>query len=175
MRAVRPNVEFHVYGEVTGAHGDELRALVEDLHLSEAVYLNAPVKLDEMPQIIAEADIGVVPKRADTFGNEAFSTKILEFMSQGVPVVVSKTSVDRYYFKEDTVRFFTPGDSDSLAEAILDVMNNVSLRQSLIENGLRCAQENSWERRKDVYFDIINKLTDGSPHNEQAPRIQEGH
>ncbi len=35
------------------------------------------------------ADLGVVPKRAEGFGNEAFSTKILEFMACGVPVLVS--------------------------------------------------------------------------------------
>lgn len=158
IRTVHRNVEFHVYGDIAGAHGSELKDLVEELQLSDVVFFNAPVALDNMPQIIADADIGVVPKRAETFGNEAFSTKILEFMSQGVPVVVSKTSVDRYYFKEDTVRFFTPGDADSLAEAILDVMNKPNLRQSLIENGLRCAQENSWELRKYLYFDIINSL-----------------
>jgi glycosyltransferase involved in cell wall biosynthesis len=41
------------------------------------------------------ADLGVVPKRNDPFGDEAFSTKILEFMAMGVPVIVSETRIDR--------------------------------------------------------------------------------
>jgi glycosyltransferase involved in cell wall biosynthesis len=75
-------------------------------------------------QVIANADLGVVPKRADSFGNEAYSTKIMEFMSQGVPVVISRTKVDSHYFEEGTVHFFPSGDSQAMAEAMLDVVNN---------------------------------------------------
>jgi len=42
------------------------------------------------------ADLGIVPKRKDNFGNEAFSTKILEFMAMSVPVIVSDTMVDKF-------------------------------------------------------------------------------
>jgi glycosyltransferase involved in cell wall biosynthesis len=163
VRAACANVEFHIYGEATGTHGSELKALIEALRLENAVRLYDPVSLDQMPQIVADADIGVVPKRAEAFGNEAFSTKILEFMSQGVPVVVSKTKVDSYYYNEDTVRFFTPGDSDSLAQEILEVIQNADLRQRLIENGLHCASENSWERKKDIYLGIIHSLSPSRP------------
>ena len=64
---------------------------------------------------MAEADLGIVPKRNDSFGDEAFSTKILEFMASGVPVVVSSTRVDRHYFNDKVVRFFPSGDIGRLA------------------------------------------------------------
>ena len=66
---------------------------------------------------LANADLGVVPKRADSFGNEAYSTKIMEFMSLGVPVVVSSTKIDRFYFDDSVVRFFESGNADALATA----------------------------------------------------------
>ncbi len=47
---------------------------------------------------MSKADLGIVPKRAAGFGDEAFSTKILEFMALGVPVIASETQIDRYYF-----------------------------------------------------------------------------
>ena len=43
---------------------------------------------------MAAASVGVVPKRSEGFGNEAFSTKTLEFMACGVPVIVSRTRID---------------------------------------------------------------------------------
>ena len=66
--------------------------------------------IEQMPALIANADLGIVPKRADSFGNEAYSTKIMEFMSQGVPVVASRTKIDGYDSGDGSVRFFPSGD-----------------------------------------------------------------
>ena len=52
-----------------------------------------------------DGDLAVVPKRSDSFGNEAFSTKTFEFMALGVPLLISDTAVDRYYFNDSIVTF----------------------------------------------------------------------
>ena len=67
---------------------------------------------------MANADLGVVPKRADIFGNEAYSTNILEFMSLGVSVVVADTKIDKYYFSDSVVKFFHSGNEEDLAKLI---------------------------------------------------------
>ena len=91
----------------------------------------------QIARVMAEADLGVVPKRADSFGNEAYSTKIMEFMSLGVPVVVSSTQVDRYYFDKSVVRFFESGNDEELAQAMYEVLTNSQLRESMIRNAQR--------------------------------------
>jgi len=40
------------------------------------VFIRNPMPLREIAKVIESADLGIVPKRKDTFGNEAFSTKI---------------------------------------------------------------------------------------------------
>src|SRR5208282_1608550 len=115
-----PNAEFHIYCGAGGDQQDQLRLLVRQLGLEESVRFKGGVPLDQMAQVIANADLGVVPKRADSFGNEAYSTKIMEFMSQGVPVVASRTKVDSFYFEEGIVHFFQSGDSEAMAEAMLE-------------------------------------------------------
>jgi glycosyltransferase involved in cell wall biosynthesis len=82
-----PNAELHLYG---GRGGTErgLLQLAEGLGLNGSVKIFEGVPIDQIAGVIANSDLGVVPKRADSFGNEAYSTKIMEFMSQGVPVVV---------------------------------------------------------------------------------------
>ena len=69
----------------------------------------------KIAEVVANADLGVVPKRADSFGNEAFSTKIMEYMAEGVPAIVSKTRVDQSYFNDSIVRFFDSGNENELA------------------------------------------------------------
>lgn len=49
-----------------------------DLSSKGRVFMNDPVTLDEIVEIMTNADIGVIPKRNDDFGGEAFSTKTLE-------------------------------------------------------------------------------------------------
>ena len=57
-----PTAEFHIYG--CGGVLNDLMALVKDLRLEKKVLFCAPVALKDVPQLIANADLGVVPKRA---------------------------------------------------------------------------------------------------------------
>jgi glycosyltransferase involved in cell wall biosynthesis len=103
-----------------------------------------------MAGVIANADLGIVPKRADSFGNEAYSTKIMELMSQGVPVVVSRAKVDAFHFEEEVVHFFRSGDSQAMAEATLDVINNQELRESLVTRATSMSSAMTGAGRKGV-------------------------
>lgn len=156
IRDKLPHARFHIYGD--GGYKANLVALVEELGLSSCVMFFEPLSLREIAKVVGAADLGVVPKRADSFGNEAYSTKIMEFMSLGVPAVVSETRVDRYYFDNSVVRFFPSGDVEALAEAIYDVLTDRALRASLIQNAANYARQNSWERHKDSYLELVDRL-----------------
>lgn len=156
LRLKLPTVEFHIYGD--GGYKSNLVALVEELGLTGAVTFFEPLSLREIAQIVGGADLGVVPKRADSFGNEAYSTKIMEFMSLRVPVVVSATRVDRYYFDDKVVRFFPSGDVEALATAMHEVLTDSVLRDSFVQNASEYVRRNSWEKRKSDYFELVDSL-----------------
>src|ERR1039458_184132 len=113
IRTQLPNAEFHIYGD--GNMKDNLLKLTSELELTDAVRFFNPLPVRQIAEIMADADLGVVPKRADSFGNEAYSTKIMEFMSLGIPTVVSSTRIDRFYFDDSVVRFFESGNVDALS------------------------------------------------------------
>ncbi len=151
-----PQAEFHIYGN--GGVKDELVALSRELDLEKKIIFFDPVPLRQIVEIIANADLGVVPKRGNSFGNEAYSTKIMEFMSLGIPVVVSNTKIDRYYFDDSVVRFFESGNSDSLADAILEVLSNEKLRRDMVRSASEYVVRNSWESRKADYLRLVDSL-----------------
>jgi len=157
VRRKLPTAEFHLYGG--GNVEADLKQLAQRLDLNGSVKFLGSVSLDQIADVIANADLGVVPKRADSFGNEAYSTKIMEFMSQGVPVVASKTKIDSHYFEEGDVHFFPSGDSRAMANAMLDVINNKELRQELITRGYEYAERNGWDRKKQEYLDLVDSLS----------------
>jgi glycosyltransferase involved in cell wall biosynthesis len=153
-----PQAEFHIYGN--GSERESLKRLARDHGVEKAVRFQEEVVLDEIPQIIADADVGVVAKRADSFGNLAYSTKILEFMSQGIPVVLSRTEIDSYYFDDSVVSFFESGNVDALAGALIDVLQNDVGRQQMVARAFEYVARNDWETRKADYLSLVDGLCD---------------
>jgi glycosyltransferase involved in cell wall biosynthesis len=151
-----PQAEFHIYGD--GNMKSSLIALAAELGFNGQVRFFEPVRVKEIARVMANADLGVVPKRADSFGNEAYSTKIMEFMALGVPVVVSNTKIDRFYFDDSVVRFFESGNVDALATAMLDVLGDRELRQRMTANASAYSSRQSWELRKTDYLSIVDEL-----------------
>ena len=73
-------------------------------------------------------------------------------MSQGVPVVASRTAIDTYYFSDETVCFFKSGDDQAMAEALLRVIEDPDLRARLAQNGVDYAARNNWDSQKGEYL-----------------------
>ena len=150
------NAEFHIYG--VGPSLPTLMKLVERFGVQDRVVFKGMLPLHEIALVMENSDLGVVPKRKNSFGNEAFSTKTLEFMALGVPVIVSDTKIDSYYFSDSVVRFFRGGDPEDLAEAMLELITDRQARDSLKHNGLRFVQANCWDVKQTLYLQLIDSL-----------------
>jgi glycosyltransferase involved in cell wall biosynthesis len=133
-------------------------SLAEELGLNGSVRFFQPLGIREIAPVMANADLGVVPKRADSFGNEAYSTKIMEFMASGVPVVVSKTKIDSFYFNDSVVRFFESGNEENLAEAMGELLSSPELRRSLVMRANEYVAGNNWAKHKVEYLQLVDSL-----------------
>jgi glycosyltransferase involved in cell wall biosynthesis len=152
----RPNVEFHIYGD--GPCKNALLDLIGELKLEERVKVPPTRSLKEIAQIMSTADLGIVPKRKDNFGNEAFSTKILEFMAVGVPVIVADTMIDKFYFDDSVVKFFQSGDEDDLARRMREMIDNPSDRLRQIESASRFVSTIDWSAKQSDYLSLVDRL-----------------
>lgn len=148
---------FLIYGD--GPTRNSLIQLIQELGLEGRVIIEGVVPIDEISDVMSRADIGVVPKRANSFGNEAFSTKILEFMALGVPVIVSNTKIDKYYFSDDLVMFFENEDVDDLAAKMELMITNRDVREQYKTKSLEYIKGNNWDVKKRIYLDLISSLT----------------
>jgi glycosyltransferase involved in cell wall biosynthesis len=167
VRAQLPNAEFHIYGD--GNMKGDLVKLAKELELTDAVHFFNPVPVPQIAEIMANADLGVVPKRADSFGNEAYSTKTMEFMSLGIPTVVSSTRIDRFYFDDSVVRFFESGNVDALSDAMLETIRDRQRRRRMAANGLDYVTRNNWDSRRPAYLDLVDLLISGQHNSAVIP------
>jgi glycosyltransferase involved in cell wall biosynthesis len=167
IRTQLPNAEFHIYGD--GNMKDNLLKLTSELELTDAVRFFNPLPVRQIAEIMADADLGVVPKRADSFGNEAYSTKIMEFMSLGIPTVVSSTRIDRFYFDDSVVRFFESGNVDALSDAMLEIIRDRQLCRRMAAKGLDYVARNNWDSRRLAYLDLVDMLISGQHNSAVIP------
>lgn len=148
------NVRFVIVGN--GREKDNLEKLTNDLNLNGHVVFKDPVPRTEIPGLIRDADVGVVPKRSDKFADTALSSKLLEFAYMRKPVVVSRTTASKTYFDENMVLFFEPENSAELAEKIIRVYNDAKLRKTLSGNIDVFNQNHNWKKYEKLYFQFLN-------------------
>jgi len=158
-----PQAEFYIYGR--GPERENLAALIEELHLDNKVFIKDGMPIDKIAEVMANADVGIVPKKNDPFGGEAFSTKILEFMSLGVPMIVAGTKIDRHYFNDSVVKFFNPDDVNDLAQSMLTLLKNKEQRDTLRDNAFCFVEDYRWSKKKNEYFDLVDSLIDQHKKN----------
>lgn len=161
IKALLNGAELHIVGD--GPVKRQLAQMIRRFALEGQVFLKDPVPLDAVAGLMAQADVGIIPKRNDGFGDEAFSTKSLEFMLLGIPIIISRTSVDKYYFNDSVVHFFDPGNVDDLAQAMLMLANSRQLRKRLSIEGRKFAMEMRWSVKENIYLNLLETCKEKSP------------
>ena len=151
-----PKAELHIYGR--GSELDSLKMLAASKGLSDRILFWDPKPIEYIADMMANADLGIIPERNDPFGGEAFSTKSLEFMSMGVPVIMSETKIDNYYFNDKVVRFFKPDNADALATTMYELASNEKLRITYAKAALKFVEDFSWGVKQQDYLGIVDRL-----------------
>jgi glycosyltransferase involved in cell wall biosynthesis len=156
LRDRAPNLRFLIVGD--GPDREKLREMIQQQNLEDRVFLKGFIPMEQVAEIMSGIDLGVVPKRKNSFGNEAFSTKIMEFMAMNVPVVASRTKIDEYYFSDQLVQFFESGNPQDLAAKIADLIADPARRNSLRGSSSEFIAQNNWDVKKQEYFDLVDRL-----------------
>jgi glycosyltransferase involved in cell wall biosynthesis len=159
IRKEIPEAALEIYaGSWVPQYRSELEKMITDLNLDVAVRIHRPRDIHELVEVYKKTDIGLVPKRGGFFASEAFSSKILDFMASGIPIVASRTTIDEYYFNDSQIMFFEADNVADCARSILSLYRDPKKRKQLSENGLRYAAENNWDIKKKVFLDAVNSI-----------------
>jgi glycosyltransferase involved in cell wall biosynthesis len=126
----RANIKFIMIGD--GPKKDELVQKAKQMDLSNLTFY-APLPKREMPSILASLDISLVPLSGRFPGT--MPSKIYEAMASGTPPVVAKGCEGDHLVTENNAgRCYEPGDSEDLANVILQLSENRSLMKLLGQN-----------------------------------------
>jgi glycosyltransferase involved in cell wall biosynthesis len=87
-------------------------------------------------------------------------TRIFEYLSMGKPVIAPRTKGILDYFRADDLYFFESGNTQSIAEAIMDVYGNRTQRLKRIERGMAVYQRHLWKIQRYRLKELVEALTD---------------
>jgi glycosyltransferase involved in cell wall biosynthesis len=157
LRADIPGIRLTILGQ--GDQMPELVHLVRELHLETHVDLRDELLYAEaLPDVIAAADLGIVPYRDDVFTDGLVPTKLMEYAAMGLPAAAARTSAIEATFGDSAVAYFTPGDVEDLARTIRDLWENAETRAKLAA-GTRCFMErHNWATEGGEYAALVAGL-----------------
>ncbi|QLK24883.1 glycosyltransferase family 4 protein [Natrinema zhouii] len=133
------DAELVVVGEFD--EGGDCDQLVSELGIADAIETHSEISYERMVELYGSADVAVVPSIYEGFGLPAG-----EALACGVPVVAT-TGGGLPEVVGDAGVLVEPGDSDSLAAAVRDLLADDERRRTLGERGrARIVEEFDWER-----------------------------
>jgi L-malate glycosyltransferase len=126
----------------SGPLASSLYRLADSIGLAGAVKFTGRLDRDAMAQAYREADIAINPSLVDNMPNS-----VLEALASGTPVVSTKVGGVPFIVEDQHTALLVPaGSPESMAIAILRLMDEPLLSEKLVNNGLAEARKYTWQR-----------------------------
>jgi glycosyltransferase involved in cell wall biosynthesis len=157
MPAIRAQVDAEAWLVGDGPERPTLEALTRELHMQDYVHFLGARPNTDMPALYAAADVAVFPSLM-----EATSVAALEAMSCEVPVAASRVGGLPEIVDETVGTLFEPAQPQSLALAVVALLQSSDLRQRGARGRVRVTQHWSLERLARRHQEIYRALIAGS-------------
>jgi len=138
-----------------GHYIDKIKQQINDLGLEKDVNIFPWVSIFKLPQLLCEADVGIVPLMPTPFSELCQPNKLFDYIVLKKPVVVSRLPAIEENYDDSSVYFFQPGDYLDLANRIFEIYNNQDEALQKVNKAFNIYQELKWEKNKEEYLKVV--------------------
>lgn len=164
----RDRVNVKIIGE--GDFSDELSRLIDTLDLGGTVQFdNRMYPLEQIPTMLADRNLGLVPLQISSITEYAIPLKLLEYLCMGIPSVTVRNVAIGYYFGDDDCLFFDPSDPESLRRILDRVASEPALLGQYRDRALALRPKFLWSKEKEKYIALLRKLSNQNCVNGTEP------
>ena len=142
-----------------GDYLEEARTLALRLQVSDHVRFEGMAPIEDLPRLLCDATIGLVPNHASSATHLMLPVKLMEYAALGIPVVASRLRTVEHYFPSMRCAWLLPDDPNAMAEAIEELFRDPELRSRMVRDALRIARELSWAHQEANFFAAVDELT----------------
>ncbi len=151
-----PSIRLNIVGD--GNRIEQVLDLAKELSIAERVTHLKPVRHQLVKDLMAEADVGISTHQAGAFGDLYFSNKIVEFLTQGLPVVISRTKTITYYLPDDALFFCEPESPEGCADQLMTIWSNPNCVIQKLTRARKIAEQLNWDSEKKNLLQLYQKL-----------------
>lgn len=160
LSKVRHRDRIHVRFIGEGDFADRLHAMIDSLGLRGTVeFMNRVYPLQEIPGILADSNLGLVPVETTSITNYALPLKLLEYISLGIPVITVRSAAIGYYFDDDDCLFYRPEDPASLPALLDRLAENPGILLRYRERAVALREKFVWGGEKKKYIALLRELS----------------
>jgi glycosyltransferase involved in cell wall biosynthesis len=149
-----PKIKLFIVGD--GDAYEELKKIREDYHLEQQMILAGKQSYDLIPNLIAAADICLLPAYDNEIMHDIVPIKMYEYMAMEKPVVSTKLYGVLKEFGEGNGIIYAEQPKEAM-KRVVDLMESGSM-QVEGRNGRLFVNENSWDQISDVFENILKEL-----------------
>lgn len=139
----------------------ELTKLARKLKIEERVEFAEAVRHREMPAVIGQAHIGAAPFLAtERNTRQGFCPiKVLEYMACGLPVVAPDIpAVTELARHEMEALLYKPNSMARLADSLIQLIEDETLRRTLGKNGRKRAESFTWKIARSNFIELYEGI-----------------
>jgi glycosyltransferase involved in cell wall biosynthesis len=155
LQAMGIDAELHVWGG--GDDHQRVSDLVDSLKLRDRVTLHGQTPVQRMVQMLQTVDVAAVPYEADPYMAIAYSTKAFELAALGIPMVVSDLAGIREQFSDQSVQFFTAGNTRAMVAALAALIMDPQRSHNLACTAQVELQRYSWRHYAGEYVRALEQ------------------
>jgi glycosyltransferase involved in cell wall biosynthesis len=158
LAQLRPDIDWRLDAYGDGPWRTRIEAAIERTGTADRVALHGAVPIEELPDLLAGADIGLVPSLPEPYMDYSLSTKLLEYAAMAVPIVATDLATFRHHFTDEAIRFVPGGEPVALARAIEGAVDDPTGTQAMGREAHRQAGAYAWTEQRAVYLAIVERL-----------------
>lgn len=154
----KDNLYLKIIGE--GDCQKSIKRLIRELMLESTIdFENTVYPLRQIPVLLTQFNLGLVPYRLCPATSYMLPVKLLELIAMGIPAITVANIPIRYYFDESIYFAYDPERMTSLTNLISRIIENPALilekRQAILNSRHRYL----WKHERQKYLKLLNSLS----------------
>lgn len=150
-----PRAQLEIFGD--GDAAGELETQIAASPVRDRVQFSRKMfRVESIAQMIQGAAVGIIPNLRDAATEYMLPVKLLEYVHLGIATIAPRLRAIQYYFEDDQVAYYEPGDSGELAACIRRLYLDPHAREQLVRRSAEFSQQFNWEAFKQELYSVVD-------------------